>query len=125
MQAHIQYGGISVWDRNGVGWTEIGMEGSGWGKELRGRRMTEEGVERLHLLISQFSFFHFLCFLCRLYFISDQTSRPKTGGTASSVIFHKRITDAHSSHYLLFYFFKYVQNVHIFPFASNEQSPRL
>ena len=37
---------MSVWDRNGVGWREIGREGRGWEKELRGRRMTEEGVER-------------------------------------------------------------------------------
>ena len=37
---------MSVWDRNGVGLREIGKEDRGWGKELRGRRMTDEGVER-------------------------------------------------------------------------------
>ena len=36
---------MSVWDRNGVGGREIGREYRGWGKELRERRMTEEGVE--------------------------------------------------------------------------------
>jgi len=36
---------MSVWDRNSVGWREIGREGRGLGKELMGRRMTEDGVE--------------------------------------------------------------------------------
>src|SRR6218665_2412741 len=60
--------GDAVWDRNGVGWREIGREGRGWAKELRGRRMTEEGVERLHLLI----FVFFIFFVFYVYFLSDQ-----------------------------------------------------
>ena len=30
MQAHIQYGGMSVWDRNGVGGREIGRRYRMW-----------------------------------------------------------------------------------------------
>ncbi len=44
--------------------------------------MTEEGVERLHLLFFQFSFFHFL------YFLKARTelSRPRKGGTGSNLM---------------------------------------